>query len=115
MLGESNLVYEVKRFLGERVEEKISLSDVCSCFGVGKTALMKKFKNECGIGVIEYFMGLKLEAAKELISTTSLNFFEISEKLSFSTPSYFSKVFKDWTGMSPTEYSRRVSKRKIII
>lgn len=111
---ESNLVYDVKRFLGERVFEKIILKDVCAHFGIGKTALMNKFKRECGIGVIEYFTALKLEAAKELISTTSFSFFEISEKLSFSSPSYFSKVFKDGTGMSPTEYSRRVSKRKIL-
>ena len=111
---ESNLVYEVKRFLDRRTCEKVCLKDVCSYFGIGKTALMNKFKRECGVGVMEYFAALKVEAAKKFISTTSMNFFEISEKLGYSTPSYFSKIFKDSTGMSPTEYSRRVSKRRIL-
>ena len=50
---------------------------------------------------------LKVMEAKRLIDEEKLNFTEISEKLNFSSPYYFTKVFKKSVGLSPSEYKKK--------
>jgi AraC-like DNA-binding protein len=111
-IDSSELVANIKEYLIEKINEKISLDDICKHFGVGQTALMKKFRIETNQTVIEYFNELKIGRAKELIGKTSKSFSAISDELGFSSINYFSKLFKSKTGMTLTEYSMQVSKRK---
>lgn len=111
-LDTSTLVEDVKSYLANHLSEQLSISDICTAFGVGQTALSKKFRAETKKGVIEYFMDLKIGDARQKIRQSRLSFAQISESLGFSTPNYFSKVFKQKTGLTPTEYSRFVSKRE---
>ena len=60
-----------------------------------------------------YFGEQKIALAKYLIRSDSKSFTEIAEELGFSSVNYFSKVFKARVGISPTEFSRYVSKRRI--
>ena len=113
-IDETSLVRGVKEYLAENVAEKLSIKSLCAHFGVGQTTLMKKFKEETGLGVMEYFMGVKIERAKEMIAKTSMDFFEIADHLGFSSANYFSRAFKHKVGMTPTEYSRHVSKRRTL-
>ena len=55
------------------------------------------------------FLDLKLKEAKRLIRESSLNFTEISELLGFNSLHYFSRLFKERVGMTPSEYARSVS------
>lgn len=111
----SRLVSEVKSYLSGHVTEKMSLKRICHTFGVGQTQLMKKFKRECAEGVMEYFTRIKIEYAKELISSSSGSFSEIADRLGFSSANYFSRVFRERVGMTPTEYGKYVSKRRNMI
>ena len=61
---------------------------------------------------LETITELKIAAAKEKIRCSTCNFTELAEELGFSSVNYFSKVFKAQTGMTPTEYSKHVSKRR---
>ncbi|MBR5122895.1 MAG: helix-turn-helix transcriptional regulator, partial [Anaerotignum sp.] len=71
---------------------------------------MQKFRQKTGHSLMEYFMQMKLSEAQRRIAVRDVTFTEISEELGFSSVNYFSKVFKQKTGMTPTEYSRRLSK-----
>ena len=111
-LDTTNLVERVRNYLAATLGAQLSVSDICSVFGVGQTALMKKFRLETKKGLMEYFTDLKIKEAKRMIRSSSVSFAEIAESLGFSTPNYFSKVFKQKTGLTPTEFSRYVSKRE---
>lgn len=65
-----------------------------------------------GCGPIAYFRELKIREAKRLLETTQLSVTQISEQLGFSTIHYFSRTFKNYTGMSLTEYLKIVSVKK---
>lgn len=109
-IDSTQLVDAVKSYLAERISERPTVQELCAAFGLGQTALMQKFRAQTGMGPMEYFTDLKIRKAKEKIRTTSQSFTEISESLGFSSVNYFSKVFKQKTGMTPTEFSRYVSK-----
>ena len=57
-------------------------------------------------GIIDYYINLKIEKAKELLRENELSVKEISEKLSFDTPNYFTKTFKRVTTLTPLEYKK---------
>jgi len=58
----------------------------------------------CSMPPKAYFISLKIEEAKRLLSETPMNVTEISQMLGFSSVHYFSRLFKSKTGMTPTEY-----------
>lgn len=113
-IDESRLVAEVKHYLAEHLAEQLTVHDICTHFGVSQTTLTRKFRHEVNQGLIEYFTELKIAAAKERIRKSASSFTEVSEALGFSSVNYFSKVFKAQTGMTPTEYSKHVSKRRLL-
>lgn len=111
-LNDSQLVARVKGFLRENIGRSVTIPELCCLFGISQTALMRKFRRETGKSIMVYFTDIKIELAKTRIRESSDSFTVISEALGFGTVHYFSKVFKDRTGLTPTEYSRKVSKRR---
>ncbi|MBQ7336720.1 MAG: AraC family transcriptional regulator [Clostridia bacterium] len=111
LVDSSTLVTNVKMYLAEHVCEKLTVGDLCVHFGISKTVLMQKFHSTTNQTVIEYFNELKIAKAKTVIRKTSMSFTELSELLGFSSVHYFSKLFKAKTGMTPTAFSKHVSKR----
>ena len=111
----SRLVSNVKSYLTEHVNEKVTLDEICKHFGVGQTALMQKFRVETNQTVIEYFNEQKIARAKVLLQNTSKSFTDIADELGFSSINYFSKLFKAKTGMTLTEFSKLSSKRNLRI
>lgn len=105
------LTGQVKKFLSEHLSSPLTIHDVCTHLGMSPSALSAKFRREMNQSVISYFTDLKIAEAQRLIKTSSMSVTAISEALGYSSVNYFSKVFKLRTGVTPTEYSRHVSKR----
>jgi len=112
---DSKLVAEIKRYLNEHLREKLTVEDVCRHFWLSPSAVTRKFRAETGKSIAAYFLDLKITEAKRAISMSSRRFTEISESLGFSSLNYFTKVFKQQTGMTPTAYSKYVSKRRVSV
>lgn len=110
-IHEAGTVLAVKKYLADRIEEHVTLEEICNHFWVSQTSLSKLFRREVGSGVIEFFTDLKIEEAKRRIVSSPKTFTDVAEDLGFSSVNYFSRVFKAKTGMTPTEYSKRASKR----
>ena len=66
--------------------------------------LAARFKEETGQSVKDYITEQKIEAARLLLRNSTLDISEISERLNFTNPSYFSAIFKKRMGHTPTEY-----------
>ena len=101
---ETHLVSAAKRLLEEKAEELFRVNDLCIALGYSKSYLSKLFHEQTGTTLAAYAIECKIKRAKQLIREGYLNFAQISDKLSFDNPQYFSRVFKRVTGMTPTEF-----------
>lgn len=104
---EDPLVSAIKQYLAQHITDTVRVEDICNEFDYSRSYLTKRFRSETGQGLAAYFIALKVEEAKRLIRESDLNFAQISERLSFDNPQYFSRVFKKHTGMTPTEFRNR--------
>lgn len=67
-------------------------------------AFSRMFKEVIGVNFSDYCNIIRVRLAEELLITTSLSISEIAEKTGIGTQSYFSRLFKQQSGISPTEY-----------
>ncbi len=104
----STLVNQITEFLDEHISEKITVADVEKFANVSRTTLESAFKSTVGMGVIEYFIKMKIEYSKTYIREDSYNITQISELLGYDSIHYFSRQFKKVTNMSPKEYSNSI-------
>lgn len=61
-----------------------------------------------GISIIQYYISLKIEESKKLISQNKYSYTEIAEMLNINSVHYFSRLFKAHTQMTPSEYARSI-------
>lgn len=101
---ENNLVSDIVEFLDERLCETVTLEQLEKYFHFGKSHLCKLFKDNTGYTIIHYHNRMKVAKAKELLLQSDMSVASISELLGFESSQYFSRVFKNLNGMTPSEY-----------
>ena len=102
-------VFPRRRITGTFVSPvELSLDQLCEHFSLSRSSIQKLFQKEKGCGPMEYFNGLKIQRAKDMIRDGRKNLTEIAGFLSYSSLPYFSKQFKKATGMAPMEYASSV-------
>ncbi len=85
-----------------------NLKTVCRETGYSCTYIENVFKEKTGRSVMEFYKITKLEKAKEMIREGNYTFTQIAAALNYSSVHYFSKIFKKYLEMTPTEYSSSV-------
>ncbi|HEY5585735.1 MAG TPA: helix-turn-helix domain-containing protein [Ruminiclostridium sp.] len=100
-------VSDAVKFINLNYCKDISLQQVAECVKLSSAYLSSLFKKELQVNFVEYINELRVNKAKELLLETYLKSYEIAEKTGFSENTYFSKVFKKVTGLSPNEFRRQ--------
>ena len=98
--------------LNQIIAENISNPDldqmlICRELGVSRALLYNKMKAITGAGTKEYITKIRIEKAKALIESTSNTIAEISDMTGFASQSYFSTAFKNYTGLTPSQYKQQ--------
>lgn len=107
-MEQDSIIGQVIHYLSLHICEPLTVRDICEGTLIGRSQLQSLFHKEKKCGVIYYFHWMKVNLAKEIIRDRRMNFSEISDYLSYSSPQYFSKQFKEFTKMSPSEYASSV-------
>ncbi len=100
------LCRRIIEFLEENLYAQLDMDALSRRVGFSRCYISKHFSRECGTPLVRYFNKMKMEEAKRLIRETKYSFFEISEMLMLSNSHYFSTLFKQYVGMTPTEYKQ---------
>ncbi len=98
----------VYQYICENYTAKIHLDNLCFLFGTNKTTLCRNFKNEYGVTVLGFINSLRIKEAKSLLRERHFTMIEIAEKLGFDSAHYFSRIFKKYIGLSPSEYIKSI-------
>ena len=97
-------VQEVLRYLEEHYHEDIGLEIIAEKVGLSPNYLSSIFKQTIGSSFIEYITDLRIKKAKEKLHDLNLSVYEIAESIGYSSSQYFSRVFKNNVGMTPSAY-----------
>ncbi len=106
--GGSAAAEAITEYLRQRLDQPLTVEQICRDNMIGRSQLQKLFHDETGGGIMEYFSAMKIKAARRMIREDRLNMTQIALRLGFQSVHYFSRRFKQFTGMSPSEYARSV-------
>ena len=97
------MISRARLLIRESLESSLTIQQVAEKMGVSYSNFRKLFKEYTGLSPAVYQQDLRLQRAKELLSTTDMSIKEIAYQLNFDSPDYFSAKFKAKTGRRPTE------------
>ena len=95
---------QVKAYLDEHFDEKITLDQLAERFFINKHYLGRVFRNQFGMTVNHYIMYVKVTHAKQLLRFSELSIEEIAVKCGMEDANYFSRMFKKVEGISPSQF-----------
>ena len=93
-------------FLNRHISENLTLAEIAEGCEMSVSKLKLLFRENVGGGAIDYFIGLKIDHAKDLIHRGDMNFTQIANALGFHSLHYFSRAFKKVTSYSPSQYAK---------
>ena len=96
-----------KKYLSENFREKVVLGDVCRALCCSKSTLLTAFRKAYGTTVNAYLCDLRLREAERQLYVKGKSLGEIAVAVGFNDQSYFTKVFTQKYGISPSEYRKR--------
>ncbi len=103
-------VSRIQDYIRNNLSKRLTLNDVASVFGFSPNYLSQLLSSTGEASFVEFVTQTRIDAAKELMATTDMKIYEISDQLGFETSSYFSKVFKRIEGISPREYMQMLGR-----
>lgn len=107
----NELVQRIMNYMQENVTGNLTFSQVCRYSAQSATNLKTIFKSVTGMGVMEYYRGLKIDEAKRMMREGHHNITQIADHLGYASVHYFSRHFKQATGMTPSEYTLSIQAR----
>jgi YesN/AraC family two-component response regulator len=100
----SALVKRTVAYLHQNFQEPLSREEIARAVGVSKNYLSHIFRRELGLSPWDYLNRYRIKQARELLSQTDVTITDVAYQVGFNNPAYFSRVFHQQTGVSPTEY-----------
>lgn len=95
---------KAERFIWENYTRRVSLHEIATASGLSAPYFSSIFKQEMGESLSNYLNRLRVERAVSLLNDTNLSLNAISTSCGFEDQSWFSKIFKSFTGVSPGKY-----------
>ena len=102
------LIERVVRVLTERVKEKVDIEALASELSISSRSLRRAFAQHTGMGPHQYHMELRLSLARRLLCDPDLSVKEVAFKSGYLDEHYFSRLFHEKMGMTPTDWKTRM-------
>lgn len=100
------LASDILSFINDNYKSLFEIGEIADKFYISREHLCRLFKKYTGLTVISYINSCKLKSAQRMLKETKKSIVEISDECGFSTPSYFSKVFKRNYQISPLDFRK---------
>lgn len=100
-------VIKIKEFIRKNYNHKISLEELAREIGLSYTYMSTLFKKEVGENIMDFLINCRIDAAKVMLMEGQYQISYISSSVGYDNEHYFSRMFKQRTGMTPTAFRQR--------
>ena len=101
------IINDIKKYVKDQVENKITLKDVADHFNFSPNYLGHLFKAATNEKFGDYLIRMNMERACEYLLDPLIKIYEICDRVGYKNVVYFNRQFKDYYGMTPSEYRKR--------
>lgn len=98
------IIRDTEKFISDNFDKNITIKDISDSVYLTPQYLCKVYKTETGITINTHITNLRMEKAKELLLNRNLKLYEVASMVGYKDSNYFSRVFKKYYGMNPSEY-----------
>ena len=98
------LIRNIKTYVAENLLSDFSMEDLAEVFNYNEKYLGRLFKEKTGQTIREYCNFVKLEQAKSLLKYGKMSIADVASKSGYNNVTYFNRIFKNTTGMTPQNY-----------
>ena len=113
--ADEEFVQRLNKFIKDNIaDQELNVEKITEYMGVSRTTLFNKMSNLIGSSANKYIRRIRMNEAKELLSKTDIPIGEIALKTGFSESQYFSTVFKQETGLTPSQFKDQNYKKGTI-
>lgn len=101
------VIRNAEQYIRSRYDEDISLKKIAALFYLNPSYFSVSFKNVTGKNFNEFLTSVRMENAKQMLLNRSLRVSQVARMTGYDDCSYFSKAFRKYTGMMPSEYQQQ--------
>lgn len=101
-----NVIYQTTAYIKENLAEKLTLEDAAEHVSLSKSYFCRILKDELGYTFTEYVNHLRVERAKLYLRDNTMSIADIAYAVGFDDQSYFTRIFKRLTNVSPGQYRK---------
>lgn len=101
-----NRTETIKQYIEDHIYERIYVEDIAKLVHLNTQHLMRVFKRETGQSIMEYITQQRILIAGKLLRETTHDIGYIADCVGCDNSSYFTKLFKRYTGFTPSEYRK---------
>lgn len=107
--SDSLLLETCSYFLEHFKDENVS-REAAETLGISQDYLSRRFKQKTGLTLHTYLTIVRMEYAKQRLCTSHSKIYEISDELGYQTADHFTRLFRQYTGMTPNQYRKTFEK-----
>lgn len=111
----ADYVEAAKRYVDSHVLERVTVQDAAAAIGITPNYLSSLFKRQLGQNFIDYVNATKVKYACTLLRNNQHLVYEVSHMLGYDNAYYFTKVFKRYMKVTPTEYQSLSARRESLV
>lgn len=109
VIYKDNVVMQACQYVAQHIDEEISLTTISETLSISKNYFCSLFKNETGENFLSFVTRMKMKRAQFLLREENLRVYEVCDLLGYTDTTYFTRLFKKYTNMTPNEYKKVVN------
>lgn len=109
------IVQMIKEYIQKNYQKKVSLDSIAEAHELSKNYVCRVFHNVTGVTLWDYLTMVRIEHAKQMLSSSSRTTGEIAQLVGYENQGYFSSVFKKKTGISPKKFRKDASSTRLCL
>lgn len=109
------VIRSIRDYFDEHYTETFPVEELAHSRGMKPTSFFQSFKRSTSLSPLQYIAAKRIEKARELLATRDMKIKEVSRAVGYTDAYYFSRIFKNAVGVSPTEYAHSLRKTIVVL